>query len=82
VLDVSFGYDQDHLLFRDLRFKCDTDTRVAVVGPNGSGKTTLLRLITGQVTFFSFFLVFFFVSFNLLSTSKPSHLTPPLTPPY
>ncbi|CAM9242873.1 unnamed protein product [Ectocarpus sp. 8 AP-2014] len=39
VLDVSFGYRDDRAaLFQDLRFKVDTDTRVAIVGPNGVGE--------------------------------------------
>lgn len=50
VLNAGFSYEgATKLLFKDLNFKVDTDTRVAVCGPNGSGKSTLLRLITGQL---------------------------------
>eukprot|EP00903_Cladosiphon_okamuranus_P006151 g6052.t1 len=50
VLDVSFGYGKDRAdLFKDLRFKVDTDTRVAIVGPNGVGKSTLLNLLSGKL---------------------------------
>ncbi|CAN0417386.1 unnamed protein product [Pylaiella littoralis] len=50
VLDVSFGYRDDRAaLFQDLRFKVDTDTRVAIVGPNGVGKSTLLNLLSGKL---------------------------------
>ena len=51
VLDASFAWPSapQSPLFEDLRFRVDTDTKVAVVGPNGAGKTTLLRLVTGQL---------------------------------
>jgi len=49
MLDVAFGYARSQELFRDLRFKVDTDSRIAIVGANGSGKTTLLKLVTGQL---------------------------------
>ncbi|CAM9325336.1 unnamed protein product [Scytosiphon promiscuus] len=50
VLDVSFGYRDDREpLFQDLRFKVDTDTRVAIVGPNGVGKSTLLNLLSRKL---------------------------------
>ena len=37
------------LIYTDLEFGIDLDTRVALVGPNGAGKTTLLKLIAGEV---------------------------------
>ncbi|CAM9857813.1 unnamed protein product [Ascophyllum nodosum] len=50
VLDVSFGYTKNRApLFENLRFKVDTDTRVAIVGPNGVGKSTLLNLLSGKL---------------------------------
>jgi len=51
VLDVAFKYPgHTSLMFRDLRFRLDSSTRIAIVGPNGSGKSTLLRLMTGHLT--------------------------------
>jgi len=38
------------LIYSDLEFGIDLDTRVALVGPNGAGKTTLLKLIAGEVS--------------------------------
>ncbi|CAM9657732.1 unnamed protein product [Chrysoparadoxa australica] len=49
LLDVSFGFDKKRPLFKGLRLRVDTDTRVAVVGPNGAGKSTLLNLISGKI---------------------------------
>jgi len=37
------------LIYGNLEFGIDLDTRVALVGPNGAGKTTLLKLIAGEV---------------------------------
>jgi len=46
---VSFGYSADNLLYRDLDFGIDLDSRIALVGPNGAGKSTLLKLLVGQL---------------------------------
>ncbi|XP_066843002.1 ATP-binding cassette sub-family F member 1 [Anser cygnoides] len=47
---VDFGYEGQELLFRNLDFGIDMDSRVCIVGPNGVGKSTLLLLLTGQLT--------------------------------
>jgi ATP-binding cassette subfamily F protein 1 len=49
VNDASFGYDPNHLLFTDLNFGIDMESRIALVGPNGAGKSTLLKLLTGEL---------------------------------
>ncbi|KAI1730346.1 ABC transporter domain-containing protein [Ditylenchus destructor] len=46
--DVTFGYD-DKLLFKNVNFGIDMDSRIAIVGPNGVGKSTLLKLLYGRV---------------------------------
>lgn len=48
--DVSFGYSQDKILFHDVNFSIDLDSRIALVGPNGAGKSTLINLIAGDLT--------------------------------
>ncbi|XP_050214618.1 ABC transporter F family member 1 [Mercurialis annua] len=48
-VEVSFGYTPDHILFKNLDFGVDLDSRVALVGPNGAGKSTLLKLMTGEL---------------------------------
>lgn len=50
VENVSFGYSPDKpLLYKNLDFGMDLDTRVALVGPNGAGKSTLLKLLCGEL---------------------------------
>ncbi|KAL7117117.1 hypothetical protein ACP275_03G051500 [Erythranthe tilingii] len=47
--DASFGYPGGELLFKNLNFGIDLDSRVAMVGPNGIGKSTILKLISGEI---------------------------------
>lgn len=47
--DASFGYPGGPLLFRNLNFGIDLDSRIAMVGPNGIGKSTILKLIAGEL---------------------------------
>jgi ATPase subunit of ABC transporter with duplicated ATPase domains len=35
VMNVSFGYEEGRLLYENLNFGIDCDSRVAIVGPNG-----------------------------------------------
>lgn len=48
--NVSFGYSPDNLLYKDLDFGLDLDSRVALVGPNGVGKSTLLKMMVGALS--------------------------------
>lgn len=50
VIDVMFRYNE-HLpvLFDNLEFGIDMDSRICVVGNNGSGKSTLIKLLTAEV---------------------------------
>ncbi|PHU27959.1 ABC transporter F family member 3 [Capsicum chinense] len=47
--DASFGYPGGPVLFKNLNFGIDLDSRVAMVGPNGIGKSTILKLISGEL---------------------------------
>merc|ERR1712218_739776 len=50
VQNVSFRYsDTTPLIYKNLEFGVDLDTRLALVGPNGAGKSTLLKLIYGDL---------------------------------
>ncbi|KAH9621008.1 hypothetical protein KSS87_004545 [Heliosperma pusillum] len=48
-VDASFGYPGGPLLFKNLNFGIDLDSRIAMVGPNGIGKSTILNLIAGEL---------------------------------
>ncbi|CAI5451952.1 unnamed protein product [Caenorhabditis angaria] len=45
---VTFGYGND-ILFDNIDFGVDMDSRIAIVGPNGVGKSTLLKLLIGKI---------------------------------
>lgn len=42
---VSFGYDQDSILMRDLNIQVRPGQKIAIVGPTGAGKTTMINLL-------------------------------------
>jgi ABC-type multidrug transport system fused ATPase/permease subunit len=45
--NVTFGYNPDTLLFKNLSFEIRPGAKVALVGSSGCGKSTVLKLITG-----------------------------------
>ncbi|XP_780119.1 ATP-binding cassette sub-family F member 2 [Strongylocentrotus purpuratus] len=50
VQNVSFRYSDDKpLIYKDVEFGLDLDSRIALVGPNGAGKSTLLKLLVGEL---------------------------------
>ncbi|TKR77692.1 hypothetical protein L596_018615 [Steinernema carpocapsae] len=50
IQHVSFRYsDNTPLIYENLDFGIDLDTRVALVGPNGAGKSTLLKLLAADI---------------------------------
>ncbi|WP_338779929.1 ABC transporter ATP-binding protein [Metabacillus sp. FJAT-52054] len=44
--DVSFGYDDDHLILKDISFHASKGDMVAFVGATGAGKTTIINLLS------------------------------------
>lgn len=44
---VSFGYEDNPNVLKNVSFEITPGTTVALVGPSGSGKTTITKLITG-----------------------------------
>merc|ERR1719315_694833 len=49
LYNVSFNYEGQPPLFRNVEFGIDMESRVAIVGPNGVGKSTFLKLIMGDL---------------------------------
>ncbi len=49
VKGLSFGYEPQRPLIRDLDLQVSTGERICIVGPNGRGKTTLLKLLAGRL---------------------------------
>jgi ATP-binding cassette subfamily F protein 1 len=50
VNNVHFRYsEKTPVIFEEIDFGIDMDSRICVVGPNGAGKSTLLKLLTGEI---------------------------------
>jgi len=49
IRNVSFGYTNQPLLFKNLELNIDCDSKIAIVGPNGVGKSTLMNIILGEL---------------------------------
>ncbi|MFD2723171.1 ABC-F family ATP-binding cassette domain-containing protein [Ignatzschineria indica] len=45
---VSFSYDQNHFILKEINFTITPETRVGILGRNGEGKSTLIKLIAGE----------------------------------
>jgi subfamily B ATP-binding cassette protein MsbA len=43
--DVTFGYDPNRPILRNISFRAEPGQRIGLVGPSGSGKSTLVSLI-------------------------------------
>lgn len=48
--NLTFGYDENSLLYENLNFDLSRGEKLLIVGENGIGKTTLLKLIMGFLT--------------------------------
>ena len=47
--NVSFGYDEDKIILKDISLKIPAGKKVAIVGPTGSGKTTFLNALSNYI---------------------------------
>ncbi|PPQ98907.1 hypothetical protein CVT24_003538 [Panaeolus cyanescens] len=47
--EVTFGYQADKLILKNVNFDVGLDSRVAIVGANGAGKSTLIKILTGEL---------------------------------
>lgn len=46
---IVFFFLFQPLIYKNLEFGIDLDSRIALVGPNGAGKSTLLKLLCAEV---------------------------------
>ncbi|HCL49489.1 MAG TPA: multidrug ABC transporter ATP-binding protein, partial [Clostridiaceae bacterium] len=44
--NVSFGYNKDNLIIKNISFDVKEGSTIALVGPTGAGKTTIVNLLT------------------------------------
>jgi len=65
--NVSFGYNKNKLVLKNLSFNIDAKDTVAIVGASGSGKTTIFNLITKSYDINSGKLLFDDIDINELS---------------
>jgi len=49
VRDISFGYNEDNLLFKDITFALKRGETIGIIGKNGKGKSTLLNTLAGEL---------------------------------
>jgi ATPase subunit of ABC transporter with duplicated ATPase domains len=49
IVNITFGYPGGEILYRNVDYGVDLDSRIALVGPNGAGKSTLLKLMCGML---------------------------------
>jgi ATP-binding cassette subfamily F protein 3 len=47
---LSFGYQDDEPLIKNLTFRVNHGDKICVIGKNGKGKSTLLKLLAGELT--------------------------------
>ena len=43
--DVTFGYDKDQIVLKDINFTANPGQTIALVGPTGAGKTSITNLL-------------------------------------
>ena len=47
--DLSFGYSQDNILFKNISFTLKKGECLGIIGKNGKGKSTLLNVLAGEL---------------------------------
>lgn len=49
VDNLSFGYDKDHEVLKNISFHAHEEDCIAIIGANGAGKSTLLKALVGLI---------------------------------
>src|SRR3989344_3777262 len=47
--DVSFEYNQDKPILREVSFTVRENSKITIMGQNGAGKSTIFGLVTGAI---------------------------------
>jgi ATP-binding cassette subfamily F protein 3 len=77
VKDVSFGYSEDNILFKDISFTLKKGETLGIIGKNGKGKSTLLNTIVGELKHLSGSVDFHgTTTFGHFGQTNISHLNP------
>lgn len=53
IEDGVFGYTPDKILYEDVQFGLDMDSRCAILGANGAGKSTLINILLDKLQLLS-----------------------------
>ena len=77
VKDLSFGYNKDNILFKDISFALKKGETLGIIGKNGKGKSTLLNTIAKELTQISGSVDFHgTTSFGHFGQTNIAHLNP------
>lgn len=49
INNLSYSFNQQNEILKDINFEIEKGEMVAIVGPNGAGKSTLIKLIAGLI---------------------------------
>jgi len=49
VEEISFSYDSEQTLLKDINFSLKEGEKLSILGKNGSGKSTLLKILTNKL---------------------------------
>jgi len=77
IKDLSFGYSQDNILFKNISFTLKKGETLGIIGKNGKGKSTLLNTIAKELTPLSGTIDYHLsTSFGHFGQTNISHLNP------